>query len=311
MTESAGRNIVDARRLAQRVGDRLRQGTWPFVLMGAVLFGSSARGTAGKDSDVDLLVVARNLPPRRHRRREEILQIKAAMPGIPLDVLLFTPEECEQNFRGHNPLFLDIAEEGMILVDAGGTLEALIAEARRYMDEHGVRRSGEGWQFPVQKRVPTPLSPVSNEEFAQAMSADGSRDYEIGDRLIAAGYYDKAVYHFQQAAENAVKAILICFGSFQRTHVVGSILAGLVEEESLPGGTRDVLKEAARLSSKLEPEGTFSRYPGMTEHSLWIPSEEYMREDAQSSQCDAGRVVDIARAFLKDWFGGSGQTQIS
>lgn len=308
MTDSIGHSVFDLQRLAQCLRDRLQQEQWPFLVRGAVLFGSSARGAAGTQSDVDLLVVAWNLPARRHRRKEEILRIKAAIPGVPLDVLLLTPEECEQNCRGHNPLFLDIALDGVILIDADGTLEALLAETRRYVDTHGVQRTKEGWRFPVQRRVPTPLSPVSNEEFARAMLADGARDYEIGRRLTSDGYYDKAVYHFQQAAEKAVKAILICFGSFQRTHVVGSILAGLVEEEDLPEGTREVLREAARLSSKLEPEVTFSRYPGMTEQSLWIPSEEYTSEDARSSESEAGRVIDIAQTFVRDWFGRKGQT---
>lgn len=304
MAAPGGHNEMDGRGLARFVRDQLRLGTWSFSLTGAVLFGSYARGTAEKDSDVDLLVVARNLPPRRHRRKEEILQIKTVMPGLPLDVLLLTPEECEANFRGHNPLFLDIAEHGVLLFDADGSLKALMAETRRYVQEHGVRRSGDGWLFPVRKRVPTPLSPVSNKDFAQAMLADGSRDNEIGDRLLADGYYDKAVYHFQQAAEKGVKAILICFGSVHKTHFVGSILDAFVEREDLPNKTRQALKEAARLSSKLEPEGTLSRYPGMSENSLWIPCEQYTSEDAQSSKQDAGRVIDIAREFLKEWFGG-------
>jgi hypothetical protein len=35
-------------------------------------------------------------------------------PKIPLDVLLLTQEEVVSNFRNHNPLFLDIAEEGFL-----------------------------------------------------------------------------------------------------------------------------------------------------------------------------------------------------
>jgi len=37
--------------------------------------------------------------------------------SLPLDILLLTPEEVISNFKNHNPLFLDIAEEGIIILD--------------------------------------------------------------------------------------------------------------------------------------------------------------------------------------------------
>jgi uncharacterized protein len=56
-----------------------------------ILFGSHARGKAGPDSDVDLLVVM----PVRGSKREKQLEIRKALDGIrvPVDVLVSTPEE--------------------------------------------------------------------------------------------------------------------------------------------------------------------------------------------------------------------------
>ncbi|MBC7216794.1 MAG: HEPN domain-containing protein [Candidatus Caldatribacterium sp.] len=38
--------------------------------------------------------------------------------------------------------------------------------------------------------------------------------FDIGNILAKEGYFDKAVYHFQQAVEKSVKAILISFGEY-------------------------------------------------------------------------------------------------
>jgi len=58
-----------------------------------ILFGSHARGQAGPDSDVDLLVVM----PVRGSRREQALQIRIALHDIktPKDIIVTTPEDFE------------------------------------------------------------------------------------------------------------------------------------------------------------------------------------------------------------------------
>jgi predicted nucleotidyltransferase len=56
-----------------------------------ILFGSHARGTAGPDSDVDLLVVM----PVPGSKRDQQIEIRAALRGfrIPKDVIVTTPED--------------------------------------------------------------------------------------------------------------------------------------------------------------------------------------------------------------------------
>ena len=48
------------------------------------------------------------------------------------------------------------------------------------------------------------------------MLKDGERDYLIGSKLIDEGFYDKAVYHFQQSVEKCIKSILIAYGIFSK-----------------------------------------------------------------------------------------------
>jgi predicted nucleotidyltransferase len=56
-----------------------------------ILFGSQARGDAGPDSDVDLLVVM----PVEGSITEKRLEIRLALPDllVPVDVVLTTPED--------------------------------------------------------------------------------------------------------------------------------------------------------------------------------------------------------------------------
>jgi len=273
-----------------------------FAITGAIVFGSVARGVQSQDSDADLLAVAESLHPKRNRRGGQIAQIKSMFPKIPLDVLLLTQEEVVSNFRNHNPLFLDIAEDGIIILDKDDFLKDLISEAKTYIRTRGIKRFGDGWVFPVKKGVAVPLSRVTNRDFAESMSLDARRDYEIGLTLTKAGYFDKAVYHFQQSVEKAVKAVLISQGVFQKTHFVGSILEGMINEMDASEASKERLKELARISINMEPEVSLSRYPGIIKDALWIPYKEYSREDAEEAMDKANIELKVAEDFLADWF---------
>lgn len=63
-----------------------------------ILFGSQARGDAGPDSDVDILVV---MPVKDDERREKRSNIRAALDDIsvPKDVFVISPWELEIHGR--------------------------------------------------------------------------------------------------------------------------------------------------------------------------------------------------------------------
>ena len=75
------------RRMTNRIAKRFK----PYKI---VLFGSHARGTAGPDSDVDLLVVMR----LTSTRRQQATAIDKSLMGIkmPADVIVVTPEDVER-----------------------------------------------------------------------------------------------------------------------------------------------------------------------------------------------------------------------
>jgi HEPN domain-containing protein/predicted nucleotidyltransferase len=285
---------------AIRIG--LVNASLPFDVLAAVLFGSRAKGGEEPSSDTDLLVVAERICDKRHKRTEEILLIKESLPVSGADILLLTPEEARSNFENHNPLFLDIAEEGVVLFDETGLIRQLMGETRRYIRKRGIRRYRTGWMFPVEQGRPTPLSRVTNEDFSRAMRKDGGRDLEIGKQLTRAAFYDKAVYHFQQASEKAVKGILISMGVFQKTHFVGEILKETVKEKALAEPWAARLLEAGEISEKMEPQVSLSRHPGIQQDKLWLPSEEYGDEEAQEALRNAEAACSIAQDFLTYWF---------
>jgi predicted nucleotidyltransferase len=113
-------------------------------LVAVVLFGSRARGDARPDSDWDLLVVARNLPPQmlaRHRLIKLLLPIDWRSQ---LTALAKTPLEFESTLPA---LFLDIALDGLILHDTDDYMADRLGYVRRLLATRGLIREQRGRDF--------------------------------------------------------------------------------------------------------------------------------------------------------------------
>ena len=125
-------------------------------LVAAAVFGSVGRGTVREDSDVDLLIVARDLPARRVRRLEEFLPVESRLAaalravrsdGVPITLspVFKTPAETEQG----SPLFFDVVEEARILHDPESFLARYLGRLRARLRELGARRVwlGNAWYW--------------------------------------------------------------------------------------------------------------------------------------------------------------------
>jgi predicted nucleotidyltransferase len=84
--ESAGVSWETARAMVDRLVER-------FAPERVIVFGSLARGEAGPDSDIDLLVVM----PLRGTRRETAVALLRALADfpVPTEVVVLTPSELE------------------------------------------------------------------------------------------------------------------------------------------------------------------------------------------------------------------------
>ena len=79
-----------------------------------ILFGSWAWGEPNKDSDVDLLIVKNSQKSRMERETE--VDTLLCPREVPLDFLIYTPEEIKMSINVNHNLFVeDIIRNGKVL----------------------------------------------------------------------------------------------------------------------------------------------------------------------------------------------------
>lgn len=116
-------------------------------LVSVAVFGSVGRGTPGPDSDVDLLVVAEQLPRGRLARSDDFVGVERAVePRLTsahsyglhptLSPIFKTPEEVAAG----SPLFLDMLDDARILYDRNGFLQRAFDEFAARLSRLGAKR---------------------------------------------------------------------------------------------------------------------------------------------------------------------------
>jgi uncharacterized protein len=140
--------MIDGVQVAERAADALVRGLGSH-LVSVALFGSWARGEAGPDSDIDLLVIADDLPC-------DSLQRSAALRAPirtwldPIAVFARTRAEFEVDIT---PVHLDLALDARILFDRNGYLAERLGIVRQRMTEAEIDRGPDlFWHF---RRLPT------------------------------------------------------------------------------------------------------------------------------------------------------------
>jgi predicted nucleotidyltransferase len=84
-----------------------------------VLFGSHARGTGSRDSDVDLLIVVDGEPGGQESRHEQEIRLYRALAHLrpPQDIIIASSEEVEQ-WRGDlNHVIARAIREGKVIYE--------------------------------------------------------------------------------------------------------------------------------------------------------------------------------------------------
>jgi predicted nucleotidyltransferase len=115
---------------------------WGDRLVSIVLFGSVARGQAGPASDIDLLLVAKDLPRALADRRRPFLEswerarAARALPYVQWNLVVKSLEEG----RVRSPLYLDIVEDGILVLDRDHFFEGVLSAMRERMRILGSRR---------------------------------------------------------------------------------------------------------------------------------------------------------------------------
>ena len=129
-------------------------------LVSMVLYGSVARGEARTDSDVDLLIIAEDLPPSRIKRvrlfemaedRVEPQVAKLYDRGIYVSFspIILMPEEVEKV----PPILLDMIEDAVIVYDRTDFFSKLLSRVAARLKELGAERIklGRKWYWRLKK----------------------------------------------------------------------------------------------------------------------------------------------------------------
>ena len=77
-----------------------------------ILFGSAARGDYTAHSDIDIIVVMQSDKDFFHRTYEVIRHCES---DIPLDLLVYTPQEFQSMIEHENPFISSVLKEGKVL----------------------------------------------------------------------------------------------------------------------------------------------------------------------------------------------------
>jgi len=82
----------------------------------AIVFGSHARGTQDRRSDLDLLLVMET-SARFFERYDKIAGLRQALPSVELDILIYSPEELQRN--SDRPFIRKALAEGKLIYERG------------------------------------------------------------------------------------------------------------------------------------------------------------------------------------------------
>lgn len=129
-----------ARAVKEFFGDRLRS---------ICFFGSVARGEATPESDLDVLVVAEQLPKdvgsriretmsihQELRHSEAYRRLRSMRRSAFVSEIVLTPDEVKM----HPPIMLDMTRDAIIASDKDGFLEGVLDDIRWKLDELGARK---------------------------------------------------------------------------------------------------------------------------------------------------------------------------
>ncbi len=78
-----------------------------------ILFGSAARGQIGPDSDADFLIIKKDTPYYGADRIRELSRMIER--NIPVDLLVYRPDEYEKRLKSGDPFLKAIVKEGKVL----------------------------------------------------------------------------------------------------------------------------------------------------------------------------------------------------
>lgn len=107
---------------------------WKEELISVVLFGSYASGKEREDSDIDILIIKKNLPKSRLKRRDEIYKIyKEISKNLREKISTIILDEEEAKIT--KPFYLDMTLHCEILFDKNNFFRNIIEKLKEKLQE--------------------------------------------------------------------------------------------------------------------------------------------------------------------------------
>jgi len=129
-------------------------------LISLVVFGSVARGEARRDSDIDLLIVAQDLPRSRFRRQELFEKAESVLEPLVEELwsrgyhVDFSPIILDvEEAKRHRPIYLDMVVDAVIIFDREGFFRSILDEIATKLKVLGAERKrlGKLWYWVLKK----------------------------------------------------------------------------------------------------------------------------------------------------------------
>jgi len=102
--------------LAKEIQSITRQIVEKFRPEKIILFGSAAKGEWSSDSDADFLIIKKDTPLYGSERIRELSRLIER--NIPVDFLVYRPEEFDKRLKMGDPFLKAIVKEGRVLYDS-------------------------------------------------------------------------------------------------------------------------------------------------------------------------------------------------
>jgi len=146
--ENAGQENMNDENTLKRIVDRIRAKLGEDVVS-IVLFGSMTRGDFTESSDIDVLVIARNLPDDWRDRDKIILELAeiGSAHRRPVHITLTDEYEMNASVEQGAPLVFGLHDANRVVFGRGGFFEKLMKRLDDNMLRWGVRKIRNGEWF--------------------------------------------------------------------------------------------------------------------------------------------------------------------
>lgn len=145
------KSIIDHKQILKKFKQKLLA-RYKDELISLVLFGSVARGTAKKESDIDMLIILKDAPDSYYERLKPVVDIELEMrkdvEGMPpiFSSMILSLDEAKQNRN----IFLDMIDHSVILYDTNDFFKNRLSELKKRLDQLGSKKvllDGDTWYW--------------------------------------------------------------------------------------------------------------------------------------------------------------------